>query len=67
MKLQTLRRDFETLEMKESDKIDQYMTQVMKSVNQLKVYSEDVMDHNIFKNILITLSNNFYLTVPTIE
>jgi hypothetical protein len=44
LKLQTLGRYFETLEMKESKSIDHYFNHVTTNVNQLKMYGEDVLD-----------------------
>jgi hypothetical protein len=67
VKLQTLRRDFETLEMKESESIDQYMTRVTTIVNQLKTYGEDVLDQKVVEKVLITLSKKFDSIVATIE
>ena len=35
VKLQNLRRDFENMKMKDSETVDNFMTQVMSVVNQL--------------------------------
>ncbi|KAL0289281.1 UNVERIFIED_CONTAM: Retrovirus-related Pol polyprotein from transposon TNT 1-94 [Sesamum angustifolium] len=42
IKLQTLRRDFENMKMKDSETIDEYYTKVRELVNQLKAYGEDI-------------------------
>ena len=44
VKLQNLRRDFENLKMKDSETVDNFMTQVMSVVNQLRQYGEDLPD-----------------------
>ena len=44
VKLQNLRKDFENLKMKDSETIDNFMTQVMSVVNQLRQYGEDLPD-----------------------
>ena len=36
--LQNLRRDFENLKMKDNETVDNFMTQVMSVVNQLRQY-----------------------------
>ncbi|KAK4406366.1 hypothetical protein Sango_0643100 [Sesamum angolense] len=38
IKLQTIRRDFENMKMKDSETIDEYYTKVRELVNQLKAY-----------------------------
>jgi hypothetical protein len=43
-KLQTLRRSFKNLKMKDSESIDQFMTQMMNVVNQLRTHGEDIID-----------------------
>ena len=41
-KLQTLRRDFENLCMKDLESIDQFLNQVMNVVNQIRSYGDDL-------------------------
>jgi hypothetical protein len=43
-KLQMLRRDFETIYMKELDKIDSLLTQIIGLVNQITSYGETFED-----------------------
>ncbi|KAL1087555.1 hypothetical protein V6Z11_D08G191300 [Gossypium hirsutum] len=40
VKLQTLRRDFETLQMKSGESVQDYLTRVAAVVNQMKSYGE---------------------------
>ena len=44
VKLQNLRRDFENLKMKDNETVDNFMTQVMNVVNQLRQYGEGLSD-----------------------
>ncbi|KAH9292546.1 hypothetical protein KI387_042268, partial [Taxus chinensis] len=54
-KLQMLRRDFETIFMKDSDSIDSFFTQVMGLVNQIRSHGETLEDRRIVENILRSL------------
>jgi hypothetical protein len=44
IKLQTLRMQFETLRMTESENVDQFMTKVMGIVNQIRLTGEAITD-----------------------
>jgi hypothetical protein len=44
VKLQTLRTQFETLRMTESENVDQFMTRVMGIVNQIRLTGETITD-----------------------
>ena len=44
VKLQTLRRQFQNLLMKESEKIKEYFSRVVEVVNQMRTYGEDISD-----------------------
>jgi len=46
-KLQTLRRQFQTLKMKEAENIDQFMTRVIGVVNQIKIQGNKIEDQKI--------------------
>ncbi|KAL0384143.1 UNVERIFIED_CONTAM: hypothetical protein Sradi_2808600 [Sesamum radiatum] len=52
IKLQTLRRDFENMKMKDSETIDEYYTKVRELVNQLKAYGEDIPEKRVVENSL---------------
>ena len=49
VKLQTLRRNFETLFMKDTKSVDQFMTLVNHTVNQLSTHSEDILDQKVIE------------------
>jgi len=55
IKLQILRRDFETICMKESDKIDSFFTQVIGLVTQMRSYGETLEARRIVEKIIRSL------------
>jgi hypothetical protein len=61
IKLQTLRRDFENMRMKD------YSTRFLELVNQIKAYGEDMPDRRIVEKILISLHKKFDPMVAVIE
>ena len=67
VKLQNTRRDFESLQMKETEDIDSFMNRVMSVVNQLKIYGEDVKDRTVIEKVLRSLSTKFDVVVAAIE
>ena len=66
-KLQNTRRDFESLQMKETEDIDSFMNRVMSVVNQLKIYGEDVKYQTVIEKVLRSLSTKFDVVVAAIE
>ncbi|KAK4399925.1 Retrovirus-related Pol polyprotein from transposon TNT 1-94 [Sesamum angolense] len=56
IKLQTLRRDFENMKMKDSETIDEYYTKVRELVNQLKAYGEDIPEKRVVEKLLISVT-----------
>eukprot|EP00253_Pinus_taeda_P023442 PITA_23442 len=66
-KLQILRRDFETLCMKESDNIDSFFTHVSGMVTQIRSHGETLEERRIGEKVLKTLSARFDTIVVAIE
>ena len=66
-KLQLLRRDFETLCMKESDNIDSFFTHVIGMVTQIRSHGETLEERRIVEKILRSLPSRFDVIVTTIE
>ncbi|XP_057452215.1 uncharacterized protein LOC130744037 [Lotus japonicus] len=66
-KLQTLCRQFELLQIKDSGKISEYFTKVLTLTNLMKGYGEIVTDLMIVEKILISLSSIFDFVVALIE
>ena len=66
-KLQLLRRDFETLCMKESDNIDSFFTHVTGMVTQIRSHGETLEESRIVEKLLRSLPSRFDVIVTTIE
>jgi len=67
IKLQTFRREFENMRMKENEGVKDYSTRFLELVNQMKAYGEDMTDRRIFEKILISLPEKFDPMVAVIE
>ena len=67
IKLQNLRRDFENMKMKDNEIVDNFMTQIMNIVNQLRKYGEDLSDQRVIEILLRCLPKKFEAVVIPIE
>ena len=66
-KLQILRRDFESLSMKDSETVDTLYTRVVGLINQLKSHGEDIEDQMVVEKILRSLPPIFENLAVTLE
>ncbi|XP_059075397.1 uncharacterized protein LOC131875327 [Cryptomeria japonica] len=66
-KLQSLRRNFENLQMKESESVNQFMNQVLNVVNQIRSNGEELRDQKVIEKILRSLPSKFDSIVVAIE
>eukprot|EP00253_Pinus_taeda_P025372 PITA_25372 len=66
-KLQLLRRDFENLNMKESNNIDSFFTHVIGLITQMRTHGETIEERRILEKILRVLPSKFDAIVTTIE
>eukprot|EP00253_Pinus_taeda_P019173 PITA_19173 len=66
-KLQLLRRDFENLNMKESDNINSFFTHVIGLITQMRTHGETIEERRIVEKILRVLPSKFDAIVTTIE
>ncbi|XP_057857947.2 uncharacterized protein LOC131067029 [Cryptomeria japonica] len=66
-KLQMLRRDFETIYMKESNTIDSFFTQIIGLVNQIRSHGENLEERRVVEKILRSLPTRFESIVVAIE
>ena len=66
-KLQILRKDFESLCMKDSENVDTFYTRVVGLINQLKSHGEPVSDQRVVEKILRSLPPRFENLVVTLE
>ena len=67
MKLQALRREFENLQMKDSDSIEQFSNCVMNVVNQIRMNGDELSDQKVIEKILRSLPIKFDNLVVAIE
>ncbi|KAJ0500422.1 putative RNA-directed DNA polymerase [Helianthus annuus] len=67
VKLQGLRREFETLQMKDEESVADFLSTVMKIVNQKRAYGEDVTDQTVIEKVLRSLPMRWDHVVTTIE
>ena len=67
VRLQTLRREYEALHMNESETASNYVTRVLKVVNEMKRYGETVNDSQVVEKILRSLDEKFNFIVVAIE
>ncbi|GAA0175410.1 hypothetical protein LIER_28589 [Lithospermum erythrorhizon] len=63
----SLRREFELLEMKKGEKIDNYFGRVNTVANKLRTNGDDITEVKIVEKILRTLTDPFTYIVVTIE
>ena len=77
-KLQILRRDFESLSMKDSETVDSFYTRVVALINQLKSHGESIEYQRvvekilrrpplIFESLVVTLEEHIGMLVYTID
>ncbi|XP_077212794.1 uncharacterized protein LOC143847890 [Tasmannia lanceolata] len=67
VKLQTLHRDFENLNMKNSESIQVFFSRVSSVVNQIRTYGEKLDDQKIVEKVLRSLFPKFDHVVAAIE
>lgn len=65
--LQTLRREFEVLAMKNEESIDDYFARVMVVSNKMRSNGESMSDSKIVEKILRTLTEKFSYVVVSIQ
>ncbi|TXG53906.1 hypothetical protein EZV62_019162 [Acer yangbiense] len=67
IKLQTFRREFENLKMKEFESVKEYFSRVIGVVNHMRTLGEDVTDQKVVEKILISLPEKYEHIVAAIE
>ncbi|XP_012458088.1 uncharacterized protein LOC105778882 [Gossypium raimondii] len=67
MKLQTLHPDFETLQMKSGESVQDYLTRAAVVVNQMKYYGEQVTNQTTIEKVLRSLTPKFDHVVAAIK
>jgi len=67
IKLQSLRRKSELMQMEDDQKISEYISKLINLVNQMKACSEAISDQQIVEKIMRTLSSRFDFIVVAIH
>ncbi|KAJ4789254.1 polyprotein [Rhynchospora pubera] len=67
IKLQGLRREFETLSMKQGESIQSFLTRVTAIVNQIRSCGEDLSEQTVVMKVLRSLTTKFDHVVAAIE
>ncbi|XP_076918762.1 uncharacterized protein LOC143579299 [Bidens hawaiensis] len=67
VKLQGLRHEFETLQMKDDETVSDFLSRVMRIVNQNRAYGEDVSDQLVVEKVLRSLPTKWDHVLTAIE
>ncbi|XP_076918766.1 uncharacterized protein LOC143579303 [Bidens hawaiensis] len=67
VKLQGLRHEFETLQMKDDETVSDFLSRVMRIVNQKRAYGEDVSDQLVVEKVLRSLPTKWDHVLTAIE
>lgn len=67
VKFHNTRRDFESLQVNQTEDIDSFMNRVTTVVNQLKIYGGEIKDQIVVEKVLISLSTKFDVVVVDIK
>ncbi|XP_073152289.1 uncharacterized protein [Henckelia pumila] len=65
--LQALRKEFEILQMKQAEPVDEYFSRVLTTVNKMRIHGEKFEDVAVVEKILRSMSPNFSYVVCSIE
>jgi hypothetical protein len=65
--LQALRREFEVLQMKEGEKVDEYFARTLTIVNKMRVHGETMEQVTIIEKILRSMTFQFDYVVCSVE
>ncbi|KAJ0785458.1 putative RNA-directed DNA polymerase [Helianthus annuus] len=67
VKLQSLRYEFDALNMKEGESVEDYFNRIILVVNKLRMNEETISEQRIVEKILRSLTRNFESVVITVE
>ncbi|XP_057487816.1 uncharacterized protein LOC130773874 [Actinidia eriantha] len=65
--LQALRKEFETLQMKEEESVYGYFARVLTIANKMRIHGEALKDVSVIEKILRSMSSKFLFVVCSIE
>nr|XP_048332204.1 uncharacterized protein LOC125423053 [Ziziphus jujuba var. spinosa] len=67
MQVLNLRREFETLRMKDSELVKDFIDRLMKVVNQIKILGEELSDRKVVEKVLVSLPEKFESKISSLE
>ena len=67
MQIFNLRREFESLKMKESETIKDFFDKLIKVVNQIRLLGEELNDKRVVEKVLVSLPEKFELKISSLE
>ena len=67
VKLQSLRKQYENLNMKDNEKVSEYISRVILITNEMKACGENLSEQVIIEKILRSLTSQFDYIVVAIE
>ncbi|XP_022863503.1 uncharacterized protein LOC111383617 [Olea europaea var. sylvestris] len=67
MQVLNLRREYETLKMKDSKSIKEYAYRLLKVVNQIRLLGDDFPDRRIVEKVLISLPKKFKAKISSLK
>ena len=67
MQVLNLRREFETLRMKDTELVKEFTDRLLKVVNQIRVLGEDLPDKRVVEKVLVSLPEKFEAKISSLE
>ena len=59
MKLQTLRQEFETMNMKHSEAVQEFISRMIAIINQMRAFGDNIIDQTVIAKVLRSLTPCF--------
>ena len=67
MQILNLRREFETIKMKDKETVKEFTTRLLNVVNQIRVLGERLSDQRIVEKVLVSLPERFEAKISSLE
>ncbi|XP_058004059.1 retrovirus-related Pol polyprotein from transposon TNT 1-94 [Hevea brasiliensis] len=67
MQVFNLRKEFELLRMKDTDKVKEYADRVMNIVNQIRLLGEEMEEKRVVEKVMVTLPDKFEAKISSLE
>ncbi|XP_060667875.1 probable disease resistance protein At1g58390 [Ziziphus jujuba] len=67
MQVLNLKREFETLRMKDSELVKDFIDKLMKVVNQIRILGEELGDRRVVEKVVVSLPEKFEAKISSLE